>query len=78
MPLAEMRVVTPGISQEDGTEVITDGLKPGEQVVVQGQIFLAPANPLIIQDIDGKPTAAAASAAASGSASAASSGSAKQ
>jgi len=67
-----MRVVQTGQTQDDGTKVITDGLKPGEQIVSEGQVFLAPTMPLIITDLDGKPTAAApaasgAPAAASGS-----------
>jgi len=62
MPIAEMRVVTSGQTQEDGTKVITSGLKPGEQVVVEGQVFLAPTMPLIVATLDGKPTAAAPAA----------------
>jgi len=62
MPPAEMRLVQTGQTQEDGTKVITSGLKIGEQVVVQGQVFLAPTMPLIITELDGKPTAAAPAA----------------
>jgi multidrug efflux system membrane fusion protein len=71
MPAAEMRLVQTGQTQDDGMKVITSGLKPGEQVVVVGQVFLAPTMPLIISELDGKPTAAAQAApgAASGSAS---------
>jgi len=59
LPTAEMRIVTSGQTQEDGTKVITSGLKPGEQVVVEGQVFLAPTMPLMITTLDGKPIAAA-------------------
>ena len=59
LPPAEMRPVQTGQTQEDGTKVVTAGLKPGEQVVVQGQVFLAPTMPLIITELNGKPTAAA-------------------
>jgi len=62
LPVAEMRVVQSGQTQEDGTKVITSGLKPGEQVVVEGQVFLAPTMPLIVATLDGKPTAAAPAA----------------
>jgi multidrug efflux system membrane fusion protein len=62
MPTAEMRVVQTGQTQDDGTKVITSGLKPGEQVVIEGQVFLAPTMPLIVTTLDGKPTAAAPSA----------------
>jgi multidrug efflux pump subunit AcrA (membrane-fusion protein) len=65
LPTAEMRIVQSGQTQEDGTKVITSGLKPGEQVVIEGQVFLAPTMPLMIATLDGKPTAAAPSAAAS-------------
>ncbi|HTB63625.1 MAG TPA: efflux RND transporter periplasmic adaptor subunit, partial [Opitutales bacterium] len=53
MPTAEMRVVQTGQTQDDGMKVITSGLKPGEQVVVVGQVFLAPTMPLIISELDG-------------------------
>jgi multidrug efflux system membrane fusion protein len=56
-PTAQMRVVQTGQTQEDGTKVITSGLKSGEQVVTEGQVFLAPTMPLNIIDIDGKLTA---------------------
>ncbi len=62
LPTAEMRIVQTGQTQEDGTKVISSGLKPGEQVVVEGQVFLAPTMPLIVVTLDGKPTAAAPSA----------------
>lgn len=74
MPTAEMRVVKAGQLQEDGTKVITSGLKAGETVVVQGQVFLAPTMPLIISELNGKPTTAAVPAAGSASGSAAGSG----
>jgi membrane fusion protein, multidrug efflux system len=70
LPVAQMRIVQSGQTQEDGTKVITSGLKPGEQVVTEGQVFLAPTMPLMVTELDGKPTAAAA--AANGSAPAAS------
>lgn len=69
-PVAQMRIVQTGQTEEDGTKVITSGLKPGEQVVTEGQVFLAPTMPLNITELDGKPTASAlgADAAAAGSA----------
>jgi len=63
LPTAEMRIVQSGQTQEDGTKVITSGLKPGEKVVVEGQVFLAPTMPLNVVTLDGKPTAAAPTAA---------------
>ncbi|HVU37237.1 MAG TPA: efflux RND transporter periplasmic adaptor subunit [Opitutales bacterium] len=70
LPAAEMRQVQTGTSLDDGTKVITSGLKPGDQVIVEGQIFLAQGMPLMVMQADGKPTPAAlaAQAAASGSA----------
>jgi multidrug efflux system membrane fusion protein len=70
LPTAEMRIVQTGQTQEDGTKVITSGLKPGEQVVVEGQVFLAPTMPLNVITLDGKPTAPAASASGTTAASA--------
>jgi len=70
MPPAEMRLVETGQTQDDGMKVITSGLKPGEQVVVQGQVFLAPTMPLIVTQLDGNPTAAAQTAPATAGASA--------
>jgi multidrug efflux pump subunit AcrA (membrane-fusion protein) len=70
LPAAEMRVVQSGQTQEDGTKVITSGLKPGEQVVIEGQVFLAPTMPLIVVTLDGKPTAAAPAASSAPAASA--------
>lgn len=66
-PVAQMRIVQTGQTQEDGTKVITSGLKSGEQVVTEGQVFLAPTMPLNVVDLDGKPTASTpAASAASG------------
>jgi membrane fusion protein, multidrug efflux system len=70
LPSAEMRIVQTGQTQEDGTKVITSGLKPGEQVVVEGQVFLAPTMPLNVITLDGKPTAAAPTASGAPAASA--------
>ncbi len=64
LPPAEMRVVQTGQTQDDGMKVITSGLKPGEQVVVEGQLFLAPTMPLIVKTLDGKDVAPAPGAAA--------------
>jgi len=54
-----MRIVQSGQTQEDGEKVITSGLKPGEQVVTEGQVFLAPTMPLNVTELDGQPTASA-------------------
>jgi len=59
MPTAQMRIVQSGQTQEDGEKVITSGLKPGEQVVTEGQVFLAPTMPLNVTELDGQPTASA-------------------
>lgn len=72
LPTADLRLVQTGPSQDDGTRVIASGLKAGEQVVVEGQIFLAPGAPLMVMQADGKPTPAALAAQAATSAPAAS------
>ena len=59
LPPAEMRVVQTGQTQDDGMKVITAGLKAGEKVVVEGQLFLAPTMPLMVKVLDGKEVAPA-------------------
>ncbi len=76
LPAAELRLVHTGPSQDDGTKVISSGLKAGEQVVVEGQIFLAPGMPLMVMQADGAPTPAALAAKAATATPAAASGSA--
>ncbi len=53
-PTAEKRPVQTGQAQDNGDVVITSGLKAGEVVVVEGQIFLLPDAPVQVQDLDGK------------------------
>ncbi len=45
----EQRVIKVGQLQEDGTMVVKDGLKEGERVVVEGQVFLMPGNEVIVK-----------------------------
>ncbi|MGA2052061.1 MAG: efflux RND transporter periplasmic adaptor subunit [Opitutales bacterium] len=53
-PTAEKRLVETGQAQDDGRVVITSGLKAGEEVVVEGQLFLLPDAPVTVADLDGK------------------------
>jgi multidrug efflux system membrane fusion protein len=64
-PTAEKRPVETGQAQDDGQVVITSGLKAGEVVVVEGEIFLLPDAPVQVQDLDGKTVAQPAAAPAS-------------
>jgi len=64
-PTAEKRMVQTGQAQDDGLVVITAGLKAGEVVVVEGEIFLLPDAPVLVQDLDGKTVAQPAAAPAS-------------
>jgi multidrug efflux pump subunit AcrA (membrane-fusion protein) len=57
--------VETGQAQDDGQVVITSGLKAGEVVVVEGEIFLLPDAPVQVQDLDGKTVAQPAAAPAS-------------
>jgi membrane fusion protein, multidrug efflux system len=47
----ELRPVKPGQRQDDLT-VVSDGLKPGETVVVSGQLQLAPGTKVVAQPIE--------------------------
>lgn len=48
---AEIRLVSTGQQQPDGKVVINSGVKPGEQVVVSGQMMIMPGGPVrIAQD----------------------------
>ena len=71
MPAAEMRIVQTGQLQEDGTKVITSGLKPANKLWCKARYFLRPTMPLIVTGVGRQATAAAAPAAASASAPAA-------
>ena len=64
-PTAEKRAVQTGQAQDDGLVVITSGLKAGEVVVVEGEIFLLPDAPVLVQDLDGKTVGQPAAAPAS-------------
>lgn len=55
---AEARQITPG-PIVDGTTVVEKGLKPGERVVVDGQVRLAPGALAEIKSADGGPAAQA-------------------
>jgi multidrug efflux system membrane fusion protein len=57
--IAELRPVKTGIAFEDVT-IVHEGVKPGETVVIDGQMRLYPDAKLDVKNADGKPAAGAA------------------